>query len=741
MVKYGNMWGIDPATVPESLKADWDAIMGGTGSAGNLVRVNNWVYNGTLPTATATQATPFVPTAAMTNAGIPTEYQTVNGPGATGGGLPVSLGGSVPDAITSPVIPGAGGGTSGGGGGNTETVPASSPPESGYEDFWKTIQDMIAGIGRESQGSNEPFLPSSSTSELSQALQDRAMQMLNRDYGYSPEEEAEITERQMNRFNQNLDSDLQYIQDMAQAYGWGGAGGQTASAYEDYFGKRSLAESDLMGQLAEMFVNKRQSDENSAIQNALGINNQIYGQQRGDFADMLSLMNFNQGAQNDEFARTMEYMKFMSDEDQRNFLNQQGISDRETQDYFMGLSQQWDMNVDSQNAADRGLYNWMQYANQFELTPENYLSMLNGLNSDEMGMYTDAMRSYLGEDSAMNLPLMLLISGMMGGNGSTVNVNPNSGGETPGGSASPDWEMPDWLQNAPDWLSGIGDAVTPDWNIPDWLKNAPSWLGDLSKLGDVDWSAITDAITNGGSLPSGAETVLGHAGYEYLDDMLKDVTGEGVPQWTQTALSTLLGGNTSQTSERLWEDAFTKYVNPFLQAGAGEVDKLMSGLAGGTTQQKQAQSTIKLKNATDILNGANNQAAQSPAFLEYTYIFAPVNPSTPSGQVQSNLVSRAVNSMTNAIQTGNTTGLYQTLYSDLSAYLISLGNSPDVAYWGGEPYTRTWKDEMSGNARNIAGLAEDYATRITTGNYQPSNAAPVGGGYNFMDAANLLKTV
>lgn len=201
------------------------------------------------------------------------------------------------------------------------------------------------------QGTNEPFQPSSSVSELTQALQDRAMQNLNRPYGYLPEEEAALYANAENRFNMNLDEDLRRLENLFEQYGWNqGAemGGQGRSSLENYFGKRAIASTDLYTTLAEQMANRRMTDEQTSLQSAMGINEQLYGQARGDFADMLGMLGFEEQANNSEFTRGMELATLQGTEAQRNFLNQQGINDRQVQDKYMTVANQWQMNSEAQ---------------------------------------------------------------------------------------------------------------------------------------------------------------------------------------------------------------------------------------------------------------------------------------------------------------------------------------------------------------------------------------------------------
>lgn len=358
----------------------------------------------------------------------------------------------------------------------TYQPPVVQPPSTGgYDQYYQDLLDILNNLGQVAPGSQEPFLPSSSGSELSQLLQSRGVELLNRQYGYTPEEEAAIYERQINRFNMNVDEQTRQLMDMAEAYGWGGQSGQTSSAFQDYYGKRDLSLADLTGQLAEQAVNKRASDENMALQQAMGINDQLYGQERGNFADMLSLMGHEELAQNNEFTRGMELMRFQSDTDQRMFLNQQGISDRESQDYFMALSQEWGMMKDAQGQQDTGLYNYASYMQNQELTPAQLLQAFGQSAGQDAGIMQSGINSY-NQSSDPYAPIFDIL-GKMFATQPTTNVSQTGGAVNQEGG---DFDWSGLLKV----LEGFGIDVSGV-DIPG---------VDLSgiKRWDVNWGDITD---------------------------------------------------------------------------------------------------------------------------------------------------------------------------------------------------------------------------------------------------------
>lgn len=283
--------------------------------------------------------------------GIPqTQTQPVNTglPMVTNPGLPVSLSAQVP--ATDPA---------------SYTFPQQTQA-SPYNDWMGQILMALQNMVSPAQGTMENYTPGSSYSELSQALQNRGMEMLNRPYGYTDAERQAIYDQAMNSFNMNNESDLNQLKNMYQSFGWNtGApelGGQAMGSLNDYYKNREMALSDFTTNIMKDIADRRFTDEQAAVNNAMGINDQLYGQARGDFADTLSLMQFNQGAQQQQFNNLMDTMKFMSSEEQRNFLNQQGINDRELQDWYMQASQSYNQNM--QNAEFTASQNQQQFSNQ-----------------------------------------------------------------------------------------------------------------------------------------------------------------------------------------------------------------------------------------------------------------------------------------------------------------------------------------------------------------------------------------
>ncbi len=224
-----------------------------------------------------------------------------------------------------------------------------------YADWMTQLLLALNGMVKPAQGTMENYVPASATNELSQALQNRAMEMLNRPYGYTDAERQAIYDQALAEFNMNQESDLEKLKNLYQAFGWNtGApelGGQAMGSLNEYYRNRGLALSDITTNIMKDIADRRFAEEQAAISNARGINADLYNQARGDFADTLAMMQFNLGADNQQFQQMMEIMKFMSSEEQRNFLNQQGISDRQTQDYWMAANTVYNQNLASQQFA------------------------------------------------------------------------------------------------------------------------------------------------------------------------------------------------------------------------------------------------------------------------------------------------------------------------------------------------------------------------------------------------------
>jgi len=344
-----------------------------------------------------------------------------------------------------------------------------TPPQT---DWWQTIMDLFGSMGYNAPGSQEPFLPSTSTSELSQVLQDRAMQMLNRPYGYTPEEEALIYQNALNRFNLNREEDVRNLENMTEYYGWnrgaGEMGGQGKNAFEDYFGKRAISEAALTGDIAQQIATKRSEDEQRALTQAQNIEELIYGEYNQDFNNMLSLMDFNQAADAQQFNQIMQVAGFQSDEEQRNFMNQLGISDREQDAYWKTR----------------------QYEDQSQMQWLNYLQETTGLTAEQLltaMSYADSNEAHILQSSIEKEPMVALATAiLLGMYGQDLFNTDTDGIELPKINLPGIGEIDiNWLKDIP----GI-DWGNIDWNNP---LTWPNWTWDI--LGASNPQLQTPGVT------------------------------------------------------------------------------------------------------------------------------------------------------------------------------------------------------------------------------------------------------
>ncbi len=305
-------------------------------------------------------------------AGLSTESTTEAGVSPSTTPIPATATEAIPNPVTG--LPG--------------TATAETAATDPYADLMTQLLTAIQGLGKSATGSAEAFLPATATSELSQALQSKALEGLNRPYGYTSEEQAALYKNAIDQFNASEETDLDRLMNLYQQFGWDtGApelGGQARGSLNEYFKQRGLGESNLTAQLLQQIIAQRNTEEQNAMANAQGVNAQLYEQTRGDFADTLS------------------YMKYMSDEEQRNFLNQQGITDRETQNYYQ----------DQANALKQ---------------EDIYAQLLSGMDASEAKTIEDAMNAYLGQGDISSA--MLLLTAAMGiqGGGTTDTAGTDSG--------------------------------------------------------------------------------------------------------------------------------------------------------------------------------------------------------------------------------------------------------------------------------------------------------------------------
>jgi hypothetical protein len=352
--------------------------------------------------------------------------------------------------------------------GVTNYTPAGTNESTGFD--LQSILDLLTGIGNTpAQGTNEDYNVTTSQSELGQALQDEALRGLNGQFGYTADEQAAIYKNAIDQFNATQEADLLKLQNLYEQYGISnptGMGGQGGSSLQDYYGKRALAQEDLTTNLAQQFSDKATQEKQYAIQNAMGINSQLYEQQRGDFADMLSLMGFNADMDAQTFNQQLQLMGFESDQAQQQFLNQQGISDREIANYFQTLNTENSMNQW-----------WTEYLQSTQVDPNTIAQLLGNSESDIAQLLTQGANNYQNTESPYSSLAMML--------GLLTNQGNNSGTNNMGTS---------------DALSGLGDLLS---NI------------NPSNLGSIDWTKLLNGsvdLSNPLSWPADLVSGLGSAG-------------------------------------------------------------------------------------------------------------------------------------------------------------------------------------------------------------------------------------
>ena len=420
--------------------------------------------------------------------------------------------------------------TGGDTGGDTGTG-AGTTTTTGFD--LQSILDLLNNIGNTTaQGTNEDYNTSTSYSELAQALQDQALQGLNGQYGYTTEEQAAIYKNAIDQFNSTQDADLLKLQNLYEQYGLSnptGMGGQGGSSLQDYYGKRALAQEDLTTNLAQQFSDKATEEKQNAIQNAMGIDSQLYEQQRGDFADMLSLMGFNADLSAEQFSEQLQLMGFESDQQQQQFLNQQGISDREIANYFETLTTENSMNQ-----------YYLDYLQGTQVDANTIAQLLGNSESDISQLLTQSANNYQNTESPYtSLATMLgLIANQ--GNNSTSTADTSS--------------------VLTDLLSKLGTSSTGsvDWsklfNGSVDLSNPLSWPSDLvSGLGSAGASVTLGGKTytvgsNGlltDAIAAGNETAANTVGSEYTKTAGTTAAAGAVSLGAIAAATALIGGATA----------------------------------------------------------------------------------------------------------------------------------------------------------------------------------------------------
>lgn len=408
--------------------------------------------------------------------------------------------------------------------GVTNYTPAGTNESTGFD--LQSILDLLTGIGNTpAQGTNEDYNVTTSQSELGQALQDEALRGLNGQFGYTADEQAAIYKNAIDQFNATQEADLLKLQNLYEQYGISnptGMGGQGGSSLQDYYGKRALAQEDLTTNLAQQFSDKATQEKQYAIQNAMGINSQLYEQQRGDFADMLSLMGFNADMDAQTFNQQLQLMGFESDQAQQQFLNQQGISDREIANYFQTLNTENSMNQW-----------WTEYLQSTQIDPNMIAQLLGGSESDIAHLLTQGANNYQNTDSPYSSLAMML--GLLTTQGNNTGNNTNTNGTT-GGIGSTSLNLPT--------IPGV------NWGDP------TSWLPDVAKtMFSLGGKALPQV---GGTFTYNGHTYTYGANGKITDNTVLDANGNPVPQ-------TEIGAEQPKS----WWDSFTGGKPSDISGGVG----------------------------------------------------------------------------------------------------------------------------------------------------------------------------
>ena len=422
-------------------------------------------------------------------------------------------------------------------------------------------------VAQNPPGLEEPYNTGTAPSAINQLITDRAMEALQREYGYTSEEAAEIYQNAFANFDAQQLEDEERLMNLAEQYGWGGRSGQTAGAFQEYYGKRDLARANLVQGISRDIIDRRASDEAQAFQQAFQASDLVHTQGRGDFADMLSYLGYEMMAQDQEFTQTMDLLRYEDESLQRNFLNQVGISDRGVQDYFMALNTQWGQMNASQASADQGLSMLTNYLSNQELTPNALLNALSQAGYSEANILNAGINAGNYADSPY-LPLITLLADVLSPAPQT-NVNVTGG---PTNVEAP--ETPDYLGGIWDILKGVipnidGEGVDFD-------------LGNLKLPDGIGFGDLVSGLTKwaqGLEVPSWLNSVLGGWGITTpfgsasSGPLLGGLMSIGLPiatalQLQQSILNSgMLGGNTGPSdkekflisaSGEAWNDAIIR---------------------------------------------------------------------------------------------------------------------------------------------------------------------------------------
>ena len=262
----------------------------------------------------------------------------------------------------------------------------------------------------------EAMLPASSTGEITQDLLNKVLQSLNATPGYTDAQKAEIEQAAMTKLNANDAANIQQMENLSEKYGWRQGdsptlGGQARSMFGTYYGQKQVAASELEGTLAQQFMDQYNLDKQSAIDNAVTVTNVLYNQQRGDVADMLSIMQQNNVTNAQQFDQTMQLMGYQSDQDQQNFLNSMAVSQANIDEYFKAREMGDTENLD-----------WLTYLqNSTQVTPDAALAAATSTANANTVAASEAANATEGDSSDIGK-----LIGMLLGNGTNGTTTPAS---------------------------------------------------------------------------------------------------------------------------------------------------------------------------------------------------------------------------------------------------------------------------------------------------------------------------
>jgi len=330
-------------------------------------------------------------------------------------------------------------------------TPAATTPttqQQSTDALLNSILAMLQGnVNAEPYQNPESYTPSTSTGQVSQALTDAVLASLSKPAGYTDPEQQAIYDRAMNTFNANQDTDLRTLQNLYETLGIrsqaGDLGGEAGSSLQDYMGKRSIAQADLLGNIAQQIGDTRMQDQQNTIANAKGVMDSLYGQDRGNFADALSLSEFNQNVDNDQFNRTFAVAQFINDANQQDVAN--AMADREYWQSATGIS------------------------------AESALGFLQSMNQSDLS----ALAAGVGMEESALLPILVgLAMGAIGGDGE---------GTTTGDLLEVAGEGGKWAWDAAKKTWGwVADKVGGSEEEPPVSPEDAGWLAPfLTKLGTV----------------------------------------------------------------------------------------------------------------------------------------------------------------------------------------------------------------------------------------------------------------